>query len=588
VPTLTETLSDLVGSGFAAEGLDASFGAVKRADRPDLAQFQCNGSLAAAKAAKLNPRAVAEKVAARLQADARLAKVEIAGPGFINLTLTDSWLAANLREAADDPRCGVGKRGNPQTVIVDFVGVNIAKAMHVGHLRSTIIGDSLQRLFRFAGDTVYSDVHFGDWGLQMGQLISELAREKPELPYFDPAFTGPYPTQSPVTMEDLELLYPRASAASKSSSERLDEARKATADLQSGRPGYVALWKHFQTVSIEGVKRELASLGVHPDWWKGESDADPLVAGMVDDLQKRGLAVESDGALVVHIGEAADKKEMPPLIVRKSDGGALYETTDLATIIDRVRMVDPDLILYVVDQRQGDHFEKVFRGARKAGLNGKAVLDHIGFGTVNGTDGKPFKTRDGGTLKLFDLIEQAQAEARARLEEHGLGAEYPETERAEIARQVGLAAIKFADLSTYRVTNYIFDLKRFTRFEGETGPYLQYQAVRIKSLLRKAHDAGFATNAAPSVTSESERQLALALLRLPDAVALAQARRAPNVLCDHAFELAQAYSRFYGEHHIMSEADAGIRGARLALCRAVLAQMTLVLGLLGIEVPERM
>lgn len=587
MPSLTETLSYLAGAAFAAENLDSAFGIVQRSDRPDLAQFQCNGALAAAKAAKLNPRAVAEKVAARLKADPRFAKIEIAGPGFLNFTLTDDALANDLRAAAADPRGGVEKRAHPQTVIVDFVGVNIAKAMHVGHLRSTIIGDSLQRLFRFAGDTVYSDVHFGDWGLQMGQLISELAREKPELPYFNPAFEGPYPEQSPVTMEDLELLYPRASAASKSSAERLDEARKATAELQKGRPGYVALWRHFQTVSIEGVKRELASLGVHPDWWKGESDADPLVENMVSDLQKRGLAVESDGALVVHIGEETDKKEMPPLIVRKSDGGALYETTDLATIVDRVRMVDPDLILYVVDQRQGDHFEKVFRGARKAGLNGKAVLDHIGFGTVNGTDGKPFKTRDGGTLKLADLIAQAQTEARARLEEHGIGADYPETERAEIARQVGLAAIKFADLSTYRTTNYVFDLSRFTRFEGETGPYLQYQAVRIKSLLRKAQEAGF-KDAAVAVTSDSERSLALALLRLPDAMSLAQTRRAPNVLCGHAFELAQAYSRFYGEHHIMSESDAGVRGARLALCRVVLSQLILVLELLGIEVPERM
>lgn len=587
MPSLTETLSHLSGAAFAAENLDPAFGVVQRSDRPDLAQFQCNGALAAAKAAKLNPRAVAEKVAARLKADPRFAKIEIAGPGFLNFTLTDDALANDLLAAAADPRGGVEKRAHPQTVIVDFVGVNIAKAMHVGHLRSTIIGDSLQRLFRFAGDTVYSDVHFGDWGLQMGQLISELAREKPELPYFNPAFEGPYPEQSPVTMEDLELLYPRASAASKSSADRLDEARKATAELQKGRPGYVALWRHFQTVSIEGVKRELASLGVHPDWWKGESDADPLVEDMVSDLQKRGLAVESDGALVVHIGEETDKKEMPPLIVRKSDGGALYETTDLATIVDRVRMVDPDLILYVVDQRQGDHFEKVFRGARKAGLNGNAVLDHIGFGTVNGTDGKPFKTRDGGTLKLADLIAQAQTEARARLEEHGIGADYSETERAEIARQVGLAAIKFADLSTYRTTNYVFDLSRFTRFEGETGPYLQYQAVRIKSLLRKAQEAGF-KDAAVAVTSESERNLALALLRLPDAMSLAQTRRAPNVLCGHAFELAQAYSRFYGEHHIMSESDAGVRGARLALCRVVLSQLILVLELLGIEVPERM
>jgi arginyl-tRNA synthetase len=502
------------------------------------------------------------------------------------LTLRDDWLGDRLRES-DSPRCGVDARAVPQTVVVDFVGVNIAKAMHVGHLRSTIIGDCLQRLFRFAGDTVYSDVHFGDWGLQMGQLICEVALMQPDLPYFREGYEGPYPDASPVTMDDLEDMYPRASAASKTDPARLEQARKATAELQAGRPGYVALWRHFQRVSIEGVKRELAALGVHPDWWKGESDADPLVAAMVADLQARGLAVESEGALVVPLAEPGDKKELPPLIVRKSDGGALYETTDLATIVDRVRAVDPGLILYVVDQRQADHFERVFRAARKAGLNGKALLDHSGFGTVNGPDGKPFKTRAGGTLKLADLIAQAQAEARARLEEQGIGADYSETERADIARKVGLAAIKFADLSNVRTTNYVFDLARFTKFEGETGPYLQYQAVRMQSLLRKAMEQQM-REAPVAIHSDAERTLALALLRFPEAVALAQARRAPNVLCAQAFEVAQAYSRFYAEHHILSETDENVRGARLRLCRMTLAQLVLTLDLLGIEVPERM
>lgn len=484
--SLTKILSDLAAQAFAAEGLDPAHGHVTTSDRPDLAQFQCNGALAAAKAAKANPRAVAEKIVARLKADPRLGRIEIAGPGFINISLTDTALATHLETLRADARCGVPETMTPRTVVIDYGGPNIAKTMHVGHLRSLIIGDALKRLFRFVGDRVIGDVHFGDWGLQMGQLITELKREKPDLPYFDASQTGPYPATSPVTMDDLEVLYPRASAACKADPARLEEARKATAELQAGRPGYRALWEHFRAVSFEGVRREFAGLGVEFDWWKGESDVDHIVSPMVADLKARGFAEESEGALVVRIGEPTDKKELPPLIVQKSDGAALYETTDLATIVDRVRTVDPDLMLYVVGQPQHDHFEKVFRGARKTGLAGKAELEHVGFGTVNGPDGKPFRTRAGGVVKLYDLIDQARQEALARLNEAGLATEYPETERQEIARQVGLAAIKFADLSNHRLTNYIFDLARFTRFEGETGPYLQYAAVRIKSLLRKA------------------------------------------------------------------------------------------------------
>lgn len=585
--TLTQILTALVADAFKAEGLDPAHGHVATSDRPDLAQFQCNGALAAAKAAKANPRAIAEKIVARLKPDPRFQKIEIAGPGFINLTLTDEALSAHIDKLRDDPRAGVPKREHPQTIIIDYGGPNIAKTMHVGHLRSLIIGDALARTFRFAGDKVIGDVHFGDWGLQMGQLITELKSERPDLPYFDESFTGPYPNGSPVTMDDLEELYPRASAATKADPERLEEARKATAELQAGRPGYRALWQHFRAVSFEGVRREFAALGVEFEWWKGESDVDALVAPMVEDLARRGLAVESEGALVVHITEPGDKKELPPLIVQKSDGAALYETTDLATIVDRVREANPDLILYVVGQPQHDHFEKVFRGARKAGLNGKAVLEHVGFGTVNGPDGKPFRTRAGGTVKLFDLIEQAKQEALTRLNEFNLAQDYPEAEREEIARKVGLAAIKFADLSNHRLTNYVFDLARFTKFEGATGPYLQYAAVRIKSLLKKAEEQGF-TAGLIKIEDTAERDLILALDRLPTAIDSAIAKRAPNVLCDFAFELAQHFSRFYAAHHILSETVEGLLVSRLAVCRLVLIELELVLALLGIEVPERM
>ena len=524
---------------------------------------------------------------ARLKADPRFQKIEIAGPGFINLTLTDEALSEHINKLRDDPRCGVPLRANPQTVIVDYGGPNIAKTMHAGHLRSLVIGDTLARLFRFAGDKVIGDVHFGDWGLQMGQLITELKRDKPDLPYFDENYTKTYPNQSPITMEDLEELYPRASAACKASPERLDEARKATAELQAGRPGYRALWAHFRAVSFEGVRREFDALGVKFDWWKGESDVDALVAPMVADLKKRGLAVESEGALVIHITEPGDKKELPPLIVQKTDGAALYETTDLATIVDRVKTADPDLILYVVGQPQHDHFEKVFRGARKAGLNGKATLEHVGFGTVNGPDGKPFRTRSGGTVKLFDLIEQAKQEALARLNEFGLASDYPATERDEIARTVGLAAIKFADLQNHRLTNYTFDLARFTKFEGETGPYLQYAAVRIKSLLKKAEEQGLKPGPI-KIESESERALALALDRLPTIIEAALTKRAPNLLCTFAFELAQGFSRFYAAHHILSEFDATVRASRLGICHQTRNEMMRLIGLLGVDVPERM
>jgi arginyl-tRNA synthetase len=583
-PSLLTDLTAAVGAAFAAEGLDPALGRVQVSDRPDLGQFQSNGALAAAKTAKANPRALAEKIAARLSADPRFVKVEIAGPGFLNLSLSDDVLNAALAapDTLLDP--APATRGK---VVLDFGGPNVAKAMHVGHLRSSIIGDALQRHFKFAGYAAISDVHLGDWGKPMGMLITELKLRRPELRYFDPTYTGPYPAEAPVTMDDLETLYPIAAAACKADPVRDEEARNATAELQQGRAGYRALWRHFIDVSIAGIKREFASLGVFFDLWKGEADVDPLIAPMLDDLKARGIAELDDGALIVRVGEPTDKKEMPPLMLVKRDGGVLYETTDVATIIDRVKTLDPDLVLYVVDQRQHEHFEKVFRGAIKAGYAGKAALEHVGFGTMNGADGKPFKTRAGGVLKLYDLIEMAKAEADKRLIETGIGADYPPDERATVARQVGLAAIKFADLANYRLTNYIFDLERFTKFEGKTGPYLQYAAVRIKSVLRKAAES----NARPgpiAITAAEERDLALAILRFPDALEETLKVRAPNIMCDYAYTLAQRFSSFYAAHHIMSEADGALRDSRLALSALTLRALETALGLLGIEVPERM
>ena len=585
--SLTAELSAIAGKAFAAEGLPEELGLVTIADRPDLAQFQCNGAMAAAKLAKTNPRAIAEKIAARLRQNAILSKVEIAGPGFINLNVADNALDARVEFLCDDETIAGTNTGQGKAVVIDFGGANVAKPMHVGHLRSSVIGDSLQRLFRANGWHVTSDVHLGDWGLQMGQLISEIGHRGIAPIYFDEKFTGPYPKESPVTMDDLEEIYPAASAACKADPARLEEARKATAELQAGRPGYRALWQHFFDVSRVGLEREWGSLGVHFDLWKGEASVEPLIAPMIAKLKKSGLAVESEGALVVPVAEPDDKKEMPPLILVKSDGAVLYGTTDLATIIDRVKSQNPNLILYVVDQRQHGHFEQVFRAAAKAHLNGKAELEHAGFGTMNGADGKPFKTRAGGVMKLYDLIAMMTAEAEARLKEAGLAGDYPPEERADIARKIGIGALKFADLSNHRQSDYIFDLSRFTRFEGKTGPYLQYAAVRIQSILRKAREEKLEPGC-PAIRSPEERALALQILALPDALQIAETRRAPNVLCDYAFTLAQIFSRFYAEHHILSEQNAELRAARLGLCKLTLKVLAKVLGILGIEIPERM
>ena len=585
--SLLAELSASASAAFAEEGLAPELGVVQLSDRPDLAQFQCNGALAAAKAMKVNPRVIAEKIGGRLKELPIFSEVSIAGPGFINLKVEDSFLELKLHALAEDPASVLPRSGKGKRAVFDFGGPNVAKPMHVGHLRSAIIGDCLQHLFRALGWDTVSDVHLGDWGLQMGQLITELALRHPDIPYFVDEDLSPYPEQSPVTMENLEELYPTAAAACKADPARLEAARLATAELQAGRPGYRALWQHFFNVSQAGLHREFASLGVNFDLWRGESDAAPLIPQMVENLKAAELAVPSEGALVVHVAQESDTKDVPPLLLLKSDGAVLYGTTDLATIVDRERNLNPDLVLYVVDQRQHAHFEQVFRAAKKAGLAGDAELEHIGYGTVNGKDGKPFKTRAGGVMKLQELIAMATEEAEKKLAEQGLAADYPTEERANIAKAVGISAIKFADLSNNRVSSYVFDLERFTRFEGKTGPYLQYAAVRVKSILRRAQEEGYEIGV-PVIRSEEERSLALRLLSLPEALKAAEDKRAPNYLCDYVFTLAQDFSRFYTEHHIMSAKDTKLRSARLGLCTMTLAAIEQVLNILRIVVPARM
>lgn len=585
--SLIADLTEIVSAAFAAEGLPPELGAVIESDRPDLAPYQCNGAMAAAKLAKANPRQVAQAVAARLTAGGHGLGVEIAGPGFLNLVPQPERYAARAAEIADDPRTGAGAAAEPMTVLLDFGGPNVAKPMHVGHLRSAVIGHCLQRLFAFRGHRTISDVHLGDWGLQMGHLVTELEDEQPDLPYFDAAHEGPYPDVSPVTIEDLSRLYPQASAKAKEDPARNERSRKATAELQAGRPGYRALLAHFIAVSIAALRADYDALGVSFDLWKGESDVNDLIPAMVEDFKARGVAEQSEGAWIVRVAEEGDSRELAPLILVSSQGSALYATTDLATILDRRRAYDPDLILYVVDLAQSDHFEQVFRAAVKAGLARPGGLEHVKFGTVNGPDGKRLRTRAGGTFRLADLIGEAHERARARLTEAGLGAELGEAEFAQAVRAVGNAAIKFSDLSNVRTTNYIFDLDRFVSFEGKTGPYLLYQAVRIKSLLRKAAEKGFAPGA-PRVTDPAEAALIRRLDGFDAALARAEAGRAPHILCEHAYGLAQAFSGFYTACPILPEADAGVRASRLTLAATSLRQLELALALIGLEIPERM
>lgn len=585
---LTEELSSIVGAAFAAEGFGAEYGAVRASDRPDLAEFQCNGALAVAKAAKANPRAIAEKIVARLKVDPLFAVVTLAGPGFINLSLTAGALEARVSSLAADQRLGGWPAPARERIILDYGGPNVAKPLHVGHLRSAIIGECLKRLLRFVGHEVIGDIHLGDWGLPMGQLITELRREMPSAPYFDEAFKGPYPEQSPVSLEDLERLYPQASAACKADPARAAEAREATAQLQAGRAGYRALWKHFVAASRASIEREYADLGVTFDWWKGEADVDPLIAPMVDQLRKEGVAVEDDGAIVIRVAQADDRKEYPPLILYKSDGGVMYGTTDLATIVDRRDSVHPDRILYVVDGRQRDHFEQVFRAADLAGIYAKERLEHLWFGTMNGKDGKPFKTRAGGVLKLRDLIDEVDQRAAARLAENGFAEGYGRDEALDVAHRIGIAALKFADLSNPRTSDYVFDLDRFIAFEGKTGPYLLYASVRVRSMLKKAEAAGVGAPGPIRIAMNEERNLALTLLQFGEATRDATEKRLPHYLCEHAFNLAQSFSKFYAACRIVDEPEAALRASRISLVSATGRQLDLVLDILGMPAPEKM
>ena len=587
--SLAEELSAAAGAAFMAAGLDARFGEVRRSDKPALADFQCNGAMAAAKAAGRNPRDIAAQIADELRCHRLVLSAEIAGPGFINLRVSDAALSERAEGIRHDPMAGAARAPDPGVTVIDFGGANVAKPMHVGHLRSAVIGDTLQRILRFLGDQVISDVHLGDWGLQMGHLVTELEDEAPGLVYFDAGFTGPYPAEAPVTIDDLGRLYPQASNRARQDPARNERSQKAVAELQAGRPGYRALLRHFIDVSVEALKQDYGFLNVSFDLWKGESDVDHLIGELVGRFRAAGLAEQSDGAWIVRVERPDDRKEMPPLMLINSRGGTGYHTTDLATILDRMETLTPrpERMLYVVDQRQALHFEQVFRAAGMIGLIGEDRLEHIGFGTVNGADGKPFKTREGGALRLSDLQSMALEEAERKLAEASLPADMDGQERADVARKVAVAALRFSDLMNTRTTNYVFDLDRFTSFEGRTGPYLMYAAVRVKSVLRRAAENGHAPGTV-NIMADTERSLVLQLDGFSAALAGARERRMPHILCEHLYNLAQAFSAFYSALPIAAEADPQLRASRLALADAVRHQLETGLDLIGIEVPERM
>ncbi|HEX3886447.1 MAG TPA: arginine--tRNA ligase [Phenylobacterium sp.] len=587
---LKGSLSEAVEAAFASLGAPPELGRVTASDRPDLADFQSNGALAAAKRMGRNPREIAAQVAEALAGDPRLAAVEIAGPGFINLKLTDAALSDRAQQIADDPRLGAERVAHPRKVLVDYGGPNVAKPMHVGHLRASIIGESLKRLYRFRGDEVLGDAHFGDWGYQMGLLIGAVTDENPAVAAVVEALNAGQATETKafetVSLADLDRLYPEAAARGKSDTGYRDRARKITAALQDRRPGDFALWQRFRDVTQVALERDFHALGVDFDLWKGESDVEDLIDPMVAELDAKGLLVDDQGARIIRVARDDDKRELPPLLVVSSEGSAMYGTTDLATILDRKRSFGPDLIVYCVDQRQADHFEIVFRAAYQAGYAAPGELQHIGFGTMNGTDGKPFKTREGGVLKLADMIEMTREKARERLHEAGLGEDLTADEFEEIAGKVAVAALKFADLQNFRGTSYVFDLDRFTSFEGKTGPYLLYQAVRVKSLLRRA-EAEQAKAGPIAVTEPAERELVLTLDAFETALSEAYDRYAPNTVAEHAYRLSQAFSKFYAACPIMT-AEPPVRASRLALAATTLAQLERALDVLGVSVPERM
>lgn len=580
---ILDIISAKVQKAFADAGYDTAFGKATVSNRPDLCQYQCNGALSAAKQYRCAPIQIAQAVAARLDA-ADFSKTEAVMPGFINMDISDSLLRDYLEKMRTASDFGVEKLGQGKTVVVDYGGPNVAKPLHIGHLRSAIIGESLKRIYRFFGYETIGDIHMGDWGLQMGLIITELQERQPELPYFDEAYTGEYPAEPPFTIAELEEIYPAASAKKSVDEAFAQRAHTATYELQNGRRGYRALWEHIMRVSVADMKRNYDRLGVSFEAWLGESDADPYIPDMIADLKNRGLAVLSDGAWVIPVAQEGDKKEIPPCILVKSDGSAIYATTDLATMIQRMENFHPDKMLYVTDKRQALHFEQVFRAARKAGIVPENVgLEHLGFGTMNGRDGKPFKTREGGVMRLEQLISDMTDFVRAKVIENRIVAQ---EDVEETTRIIAMAALKYGDLSNQPTKDYVFDMDRFAAFEGNTGPYILYTIVRIKSILER-FGAWEQIPISPAA-NDAARELQLAITRLEPTLQTALQSTAPNVICAYIYELAGCVNKFYHETRILSEEDKELQAGYISLIALAKRVLECCIDILGFSAPEKM
>lgn len=587
---ILDIITDEVINAFTQCGYDEKYGVVSLSNRPDLCQYQCNGALAAAKTYKKVPITIAGEVVAILEKSTMFKEIIAIMPGFINIKLSEEFLSIYLNNMKNAENYGCEKTTSPKTIVIDYGGPNVAKPLHVGHLRSAIIGESIKRVAKYLGHHVIGDVHLGDWGLQMGLIITELKKRKPELVYFVNQYEDEYPKEPPFTISELEEIYPAANEYSKSHPEYKDEAKNATLLLQSGNKGYIALWNHILNVSIKDLKKNYENLNVEFDLWKKESDAQSYIPEMVQYLKDSGHAKISEGALVVEVKEETDTKEMPPCMILKSDGATLYNTTDLATMVEREKLFQPDAITYVVDKRQELYFSQVFRCAKKTGLVRPEVkLTFLGFGTMNGKDGKPFKTRDGGVMRLESLISSINDEVYKKIMSNR---EMPEDEAKEIARKVGLAAIKYGDLSNQAVKDYVFDVERFTSFEGDTGPYILYTIVRIKSIFNKYNEIvdkpSEKKQSILPASSESETALMLDITKFNETIYNAYTENAPHRICQYIYELANAFNKFYHENKIISEQDKEKRASWINLITLTNGILNICIDLLGIEAPERM
>ena len=586
---LLELMSEQFEKAFCDCGYDKKYAKVTISSRPDLCEYQCNGAMAAAKEYKKAPFIIAEEITAKLADNTMFETVEMVKPGFINIVISQNFLAVYAEKMISEKNLGFTHSEKPKTIVVDYGGANVAKPLHVGHLRPAIIGESIKRLCRFVGDTVIGDVHLGDWGLQMGLIIEQLHSEQPELPYFDESYTGDFPSEPPFTIDDLEKIYPSASARSKEDAVFKERAHTATLKLQEGYAPYRALWQHILNVSVADLKKNYEKLNVSFDLWKGESDAEPYIPDMIHDFIESGLAHESQGALIIDVEEENDAKTIPPCIIKKSDGASLYATSDLATIIQRTQDYHPEEIIYITDNRQEMHFTQIFRVARKAGLCPDTKLIFLGNGTMNGKDGRPFKTREGGVMRLEELIASICTAVYNKIMDNRT---VSNDEAKKVSEIVGLAALKYGDLSNQVSKDYIFDIERFTSFEGNTGPYILYTIVRIKSILEKYEATGNDLNDENEhiniVQTEAEKALIMEAVRFNSMIEAAYSELAPHRVCAYVYDLSNAFNKFYHETSIMGETDKKRQAGFISLLKLIKRILETSIDLLGLSAPERM